>query len=86
MSAPWCFHSIFWECLFVFGAGISWFIVQIGRSDNEVADVLARLGSDGFNFVEFASVFCLVGLISLLSFIPYFLIDNNKNNLLVLKK
>lgn len=46
--ASWRFHNMFRECCTIFGICINWLI-----SCNDVADALARLGSDGINFIEF---------------------------------
>lgn len=52
-STPWRFHMVLRECLRVFGPGISWSLSHIGRLGNEFMVVLAKLDSDGLNFIEF---------------------------------
>lgn len=54
MSMPWHFHLIFRKCCLIFGAGINWSMSHIGRSENVVADILARIGSSCVSFFEFA--------------------------------
>lgn len=54
LPALWCFHAVLRKCCHIFTAGISWSLSHIGRMRNKTADVLAKMGSDRFNFIEFA--------------------------------
>lgn len=53
LSAAWNFHTTLRECCLVFGTEISWSPSHIDILENEATNVLARIGLDDINFIEF---------------------------------
>lgn len=82
-KAPWRFQKIIKESVFHFDRLIFWSMFHIRRSKNQIADIFARFGVSGHNFIYFVqALMSLVFGMMYVSFLLFNKIHVLKNNYL----